>query len=75
MARSIRKTPCCGITVATSDASWKAKASRAFRRAAHVAVRKGADPPSPRAVVNSYTAPKDGKMWFREEMHPELMRK
>ena len=72
MSRSRRKTPVCGITTARSDKEDKRLNHRAERAAVRDALAHHADPPRhPRGQYFD----KDGKMRFRPEEHPELMRK
>jgi hypothetical protein len=75
MARSRKKNPAGGITVAASDKADKVLAHRRTRRAGASALRAGADvAPDPRQTENPYSYAKDGKRWFGAGK-PELLRK
>lgn len=65
MARSRRKSPAGGISMADSDKAFKRLASRKVRAAERVALAAGVDIPHRRAVTNPWTWPKDGKLWFQ----------
>lgn len=76
MSRSRRKTPIIGHTKSESDASWKAKASRAVRRAVHATLDSTGDgdalPVKRWSVVNPWDAPKDGKQWLGAGWQKEM---
>ena len=78
MSRSRRKTPISGITTATSDAEWKAKAARALRHKVKQLLKSTLDGDHFAGkrwdVVNPWSSPKDGKHWFGYR-DPRWMRK
>lgn len=76
MSRSTRKTPIVGITKAPSEKNDKRVAQRRFRRKAKVSISQGEDPPEDlNEIADVWTFDKDGKQFFNEDEHPELMRK
>jgi hypothetical protein len=75
MARSRRKTPICGITIADTDKPFKTTEHRRERRAVNVALATGEEPPAPKQYGNPWASHKDGKQRFDPRRHPSLMRK
>ena len=69
MSRSRRKTPIFGHTSAESDAEWKAQSARALRRSVKQMLNATLDttafPGKRRELANPWSAPKDGKHWWR----------
>jgi len=76
MARSRKKTPAGGNTVAKSDQPWKRQSSRILRRRVREAICDGRFDalPDERLVRDSCTWPKDGKQWYGFS-DPKLLRK
>jgi hypothetical protein len=79
MSRSVRRSPFCGFTTAETERDWKAETNRKLRRASVRAMLRQ-DPealvmPLKHEVKNQYSGPKDGRMRFDPERHPNLMRK
>lgn len=75
MARSRKMTPIIGMTGAPSDKPFKVTEHRRERRAAKRAVTILEEAPHPKAFGNPWASEKDGKHWFDNANHPELMRK
>lgn len=69
MSCSRRKTPIFGYTTAESDAEWEAQSARALRRTLRQVLKATLDttafPGKRWDVVNPWSAPKDGKHWWR----------
>lgn len=78
MSRSRRKTPIFGITTASSDAEWKARAARKLRRRARALLRTRLEEfpliGKRWEIVNPWSSEKDGKRWFGEP-DPAWLRK
>jgi len=79
MSRSRRKNSIKGWTTCRSDKWWKKLASKRLRR--HVRelldlnLFDNVKDLENKEITCSFTAPKDGKIYFDEEEYPELMRK
>ena len=78
MARSRRKRPIAGITMASSEKWEKRKANRRIRR--RVKESLAADPESEvlphRCELSSVWAmAKDGRRWYNPSLFPEILRK
>lgn len=69
MCRSRRKTPIFGHTSAESDAEWKAQSARALRRRVRQVLKATLELPAFPGkrwdLVNPWSAPKDGKHWWK----------
>ena len=75
MARSRRKTPIFGNTLAESDKGDKIKANRRLRREVRLALKNGEEEmPELRDVANIGWFAKDGKK-YRDDLKPEEFRK
>jgi len=78
MSRSRRKSPFVGWTTAESDRLWKAQSARVVRRRVHQLLDCTGDgdalPGKRWSLVNSWSAPKDGKQRLRDPASP-LLRK
>jgi hypothetical protein len=76
MSRSRRKTPIFGYTSAKSDAEWKAQSARALRRTVRQVLKATLDlsdfPGKRWDLVNPWSAPKDGKHWWRSAKAPDM---
>jgi len=75
MSHSYRKTPCCGITTARSDAADKRRLNRRLRHRNKIRVSGELEPLCRNLLYNPWTMSKDGKAWFDVRVCPELMRK
>ena len=68
MSRSHRKTPICGITSASSDARWKAMASRKLRHRVKQELTATLDTTKYAGkrwdLVNPWSSEKDGKQYW-----------
>lgn len=69
MSCSRRKTPIFGHARAKSDAQWKAQSARALRRTVRQVLKSELDlnafPGKRWDLVDPWSAPKDGKYWWR----------
>jgi hypothetical protein len=78
MSRSRKKTPIGGITTASSDARWKAMASRTLRHRVKIQLEQELHTDSFAGkrwdAVDPWTSEKDGKSWFGDS-YPVSMRK
>lgn len=78
MAHSLRRAPVLANCCASSDAPWKARVSRAYRRRLSVLVAGAlADPFADvvldrRAVATVYDSGKDGKKYRRDAIAADL---
>lgn len=76
MSRSRKKNSICGNAKAESEKEDKQITHRIFRRRSKRAIQKESEPPeSFNEVRSTWDFAKDGKQYFDEEKHPELMRK
>jgi hypothetical protein len=74
MTRSHRRTPITGNTKCESEKRDKTLARKALRRATHVAIQTGMEPPTAHEVTDPYDWGKDGKKYWGRRF-PEYMRK
>ena len=69
MSRSRCKTPIFGHTGTKSDAEWKAQSARALRSRVRQVLKATLDitafPGKRWDLANPWSAPKDGKRWWR----------
>lgn len=80
MARSRRKTPIVGMTLAETDKPFKQQEHQRERSRLRDALNADReldeiDPPPPKLFGNSWSSDKDGKHHFDPEKYPKLMRK
>ncbi|MBS7701631.1 MULTISPECIES: hypothetical protein [unclassified Chelatococcus] len=75
MARSKRKNPGCGYSMAESDKPFKQREHRRERAAVRNTDLTIDDAPSSRAFGNPCHGEKDGKQWFDPLRNPKEMRK
>ncbi len=79
MSRSKRKNPICANTTNDSEKQDKRLYNRRFRKLCKQVLNEFDEEsdvlPVLDEVVNPYSMSKDGKYWFNEAEHAELMRK
>jgi hypothetical protein len=79
MSRSSRRTPCTGMTLASSDKPFKTQEHRRERTAVRKVLRVTEDDaalPHPKAFGDPWKAPKDGKQWASGDIdHQHWLRK
>jgi hypothetical protein len=65
MTRSRKKTPAGGMSTAETDKPYKLIEHRRERRQVNAALRHADEPPA-KVYGNPWSAPKDGKRYFRD---------
>lgn len=79
MSRSKRHTSKCGICKCDSEKSdkkiWHQRMRAAIKQYLHATNFDEKLPPHVKEVSNVWAFGKDGKSWFNQKNHPDLMRK
>ena len=77
MARSRRKNPFRGLTLADSEKADKVASHRRYRKALKQALSSTLETPLPleRQLTNAWSMAKEGKARFDPRAYPRMMRK